>query len=150
MEGNVDVIFVHAKAREEEFVADGYGAYRLGVMYNDFVILGPSLDPAQVKGQQEAAIALGMIVRSKARFVSRGDDSGTHVKEQSLWEASGVLLKREVTRVVKKGKRETLLFHSSVGPGEWYYSIGRGQALIAGYKIQGQQAFSPDTVPDTE
>ena len=55
MEGNVDVIFVHAKAREEKFVADGYGAYRLGVMYNDFVILGPSSDPAQIKGLQDAA-----------------------------------------------------------------------------------------------
>lgn len=229
MEGNVDVIFVHAKAREEEFVADGYGAYRLGVMYNDFVILGPSLDPAQVKGQQDAAIALRKIARSKARFVSRGDDSGTHVKEQSLWEASGVSLEREITTVVKKGKKETLLFHTPVGLGEWYFSIGqgmgkaltfaeekqaytltdrgtylkfkfgreqgldleilcegdpelfnpygiipispkkyphvrfewadqlakwmvspKGQALIAGYKIQGQQAFFPDAVPDAK
>lgn len=69
MEGNMDVIFVHDRAREEEFVADGYGAYRLGVMHNDFVILGPSLDPAQVKGEQDAVIVLRKIARSKAGFV---------------------------------------------------------------------------------
>jgi tungstate transport system substrate-binding protein len=226
MEGNVDVIFVHSKAREETFVADGYGAYRLGVMHNDFVILGPALDPAQVKGEQNAAIALRKIARSKARFVSRGDDSGTHVKEQSLWKAAGVPLEREVTTVVMKGKKETLFFYAPEGLGEWYFSIGQGmgktltfaeerqaytltdrgtylrfkfgreqgldlevlcegdpelfnpygvipispkkyphvrferadqfakwlvsptaQALIAGFKIQGQQAFFPDAVP---
>ena len=92
MDGNVDVIFVHAKTREEQFVADGYGAYRLGVMHNDFVILGPAADPAGVKGAKTAADALRAIAQAQARFVSRGDDSGTHTKEQALWQATGLPL----------------------------------------------------------
>jgi tungstate transport system substrate-binding protein len=141
MEGNVDVIFVHAKTREESFVADGYGAYRLGVMHNDFVILGPSSDPAWVKGQQGAAIALREIARSKAKFVSRGDDSGTHMKEQSLWEASGVPLKRETTTVVKEGKKETHFFQTPVGLGEWYYSIGQGMGKTLTF-TEEKQAYT--------
>ena len=85
MDGNVDIIFVHAKAREEKFVAQGYGAYRLGVMHNDFVIVGSGKDPAGIKGMTDVAMALKKIATSKSMFVSRGDDSGTHTKEQELW-----------------------------------------------------------------
>ena len=82
MDGNVDIIFVHAKAREEKFVSAGYGAYRLGVMHNDFVIIGPAADPAGIIGERDAAVALTKIAMTKGRFISRGDDSGTHTKEQ--------------------------------------------------------------------
>lgn len=229
MDGNVDVIFVHAKAREEKFVKDGYGAYRLGVMHNDFVILGPAGDPAKIKGMSYAATALKAIAEARARFVSRGDDSGTHTKEQALWKATGVPLITKSTEIVKKGKKRSISFQHPEGLGQWYLSIGQGmgkaltyaeekqayiladrgtylkykygrkqgldldilcegdpklhnpygiipinpkkyshvkfeladrfakwlvspkaQALIARYKIQGQQAFFPDAVPDAK
>jgi len=126
IDGNVDIIFVHAKDREEKFVADGYGAYRLAVMHNDFVILGPKSDPAKIGKGKDAAAALKKIVEAKAPFVSRGDDSGTHTKEQELWKATGVELKTETTEIVRAGKKATLKFVSPGGLGQWYFSIGQG------------------------
>src|SRR5210317_2105501 len=75
MDGNVDVIFVHAKAREEKFVKDGYGTQRYAVMHNDFVILGPADDHAKIKGKTNASEALKQIADAQALFISRGDDS---------------------------------------------------------------------------
>ena len=83
--GDVDAILVHSKTAEEAFVSDGYGTHRREIMYNDFVLIGPSDDPAGVQFATSAAQALSQIARAEARFVSRGDDSGTHKKELSLW-----------------------------------------------------------------
>lgn len=88
--GDADVVFVHARAQEEQFVAEGHGVERLGVMYNDFVIVGPDDDPAKLRDAADAAAAMAAIAEAKASFASRGDDSGTHVAEQGLWEAAGV------------------------------------------------------------
>lgn len=88
--GDADVLFVHHTPSEEEFVAEGHGVERFDVMYNDFVIVGPASDPAGVKGMKDVTAALEKIAENQASFVSRGDDSGTHKKELSLWEASGV------------------------------------------------------------
>lgn len=88
--GDVDVILVHARSAEDKFVADGYGVNRRDVMHNDFVILGPADDPAGVRGMEDAAAALTRLAESKASFVSRGDDSGTHKKEHSLWHGAGI------------------------------------------------------------
>jgi len=126
MDGNVDIIFVHAKEREEKFVADGYGAYRLAVMHNDFVILGPAVDRAGIKGMKNASEALKKIATSKASFVSRGDDSGTHTKEQELWKATGLPLETQTTEIVVKGQKKGLTFTYPNGLGEWYLSIGQG------------------------
>jgi len=101
-QGNCDVVLVHAPRAEEEFVRDGWGVDRRQVMYNDFVILGPGNDPAKVKGMT-AAEALERIAATKATFVSRGDKSGTHRKEQELWAAAGL---------------------DPDGP--WYHSVGKG------------------------
>jgi len=101
-----DVLLVHAKAAEEKFVADGYGVTRHDLMYNDFVIVGPSSDPAGVSGLKDAPAALRKIADAKAPFASRGDDSGTHKKELSLWQGSGVDL--------------------SSASGEWYRETGSG------------------------
>jgi tungstate transport system substrate-binding protein len=226
MDGNVDIVFVHAKELEEKFVAEGYGAYRLAVMHNDFIILGPKRDPAGIKGMKDAAKALDKIAKAKAPFVSRGDDSGTHIKEQELWRATDIPLQTQTTEVVAEGKKKELSFQYPGGLGQWYLSIGQGmgktltfaeekqaytladrgtyleykygrkqgldleilcegdprlfnpygilpvspkkyahvkfewadkfakwlvspkaQALIANYKIQGQQAFFPDAIP---
>lgn len=88
--GDADVVFVHAKAAEEQFVAEGWGVQRHAVMYNDFVIVGPAADPATVDGLTDAPAALKRIAASRAVFVSRGDDSGTHKKEQNLWQLAGL------------------------------------------------------------
>ncbi len=88
--GDVDVILVHARAAEDKFVADGFGVNRRDVMHNDFVILGPKEDPAGVGGGKDASAALTKIAGAKKDFVSRGDDSGTHKKEKSLWKAAGI------------------------------------------------------------
>lgn len=88
--GDADVVFVHARALEEAFVAEGYGVARFDVMYNDFVIVGPGADPAGLEGADDAASAMAAIVAAEAPFASRGDDSGTHVTEMGLWEAAGI------------------------------------------------------------
>lgn len=103
--GDVDAILVHARAAEEAFVAAGYGTYRREIMVNDFVILGPSSDPAAVKTATTAIDALGQIAQAEAPFVSRGDDSGTHKKELSLWSDAG---------------QNTEAF------GPWYMAVGSG------------------------
>ena len=228
MDGNVDIIFVHARDREEQFVTGGYGAYRLSVMHNDFVILGPEKDPAGIRGEHKAASVFRKIAESKSFFISRGDDSGTHTEEQEIWKQTGLFLQVEDTVIIKGGKRAKLSFQHPGGLGQWYLSIGQGmgktltfaeekqaytlsdrgtylkykfgrdqgldleilcegdpnlfnpygiipvnperyphvkfqqadrfakwlvsekaQALIAGYKIEGRQAFFPDAIPES-
>ncbi|WP_085902656.1 substrate-binding domain-containing protein [Kiloniella majae] len=87
--GDADVLMVHHKTSEEKFVSDGYGVERFDVMYNDFVLVGPDSDPAEVKGTQTIAEALNKIKTKQAIFLSRGDDSGTNKRELELWKASG-------------------------------------------------------------
>jgi tungstate transport system substrate-binding protein len=88
--GDADVVFVHARAQEESFVAEGYGVQRFDVMYNGFVIVGPADDPAGLRVAETATDAMAAIAGTGAAFASRGDDSGTHVAEMNLWEAAGV------------------------------------------------------------
>jgi tungstate transport system substrate-binding protein len=88
--GSFDLVMAHARALEDKFVADGWGIDRRDVMYNDFVILGPPADPAGIRGEHRAAAALARIAAARAPFVTRGDQSGTHVKEVEIWQKSGV------------------------------------------------------------
>ncbi len=88
--GDVDVTMVHARSKEDKFVADGYGVNRRDVMYNDFVVIGPENDPAGIKSAKTAAEAFAKLAAAKAKFISRGDDSGTHSKEKFLWKEAGV------------------------------------------------------------
>lgn len=88
--GDGDVLFVHDRVAENEFVADGHGVSRADVMYNDFIIVGPPADPAGVAGTTDAVVALSRIADSNALFASRGDDSGTHKAELRLWRQAGV------------------------------------------------------------
>ena len=125
-EGNVDVIFVHAKGREEKFVEEGWGTKRYAVMHNDFVIIGPTADPAAISGFSDGGKALGKIAEMKQIFISRGDDSGTHTKEQFLWQESGVALVDKIQTIVKKGKKKEVSFKMPAGSTHWYLSIGQG------------------------
>ena len=88
--GDVDAILVHSRKAEEDFIAAGNGTHRTEIMYNDFILIGPAADPAGIASASSAADALGRIAAAQAPFVSRGDDSGTHKKEKSLWDAAGV------------------------------------------------------------
>jgi tungstate transport system substrate-binding protein len=89
-QGEADVVFVHAKTEEEKFMADGFGVKIYPVMYNDFVLIGPNGDPAGVKGMHDVAAALQAIKAKAAPFISRGDRSGTHIRELGLWKAAGI------------------------------------------------------------
>jgi tungstate transport system substrate-binding protein len=141
MEGNVDIILVHAKSREAVFVAQGYGAYRLDVMHNDFVIIGPSGDPAKIKGMRDAAGAFRKISAAKVMFISRGDDSGTHIKEQAIWKATGNGMKIESSEIIKKGTKHTLSFVYPVGLGKGYISIGQGMGKALTF-AEEKQAYT--------
>lgn len=88
--GDADVVLVHERDFEDKFVADGYGVNRRDVMHNDFVIIGPTADPAGIRKAKTAAEAFKLIAKKRATFVSRGDKSGTHSKELSLWRKAGV------------------------------------------------------------
>ncbi|CUH77730.1 PBP superfamily domain protein [Tritonibacter multivorans] len=103
--GDVDAILVHSRKAEEAFLAAGHGTHRREIMYNDFVFIGPADDAAGIAQAGSAADALGQIARAEALFVSRGDDSGTHKKELSLWRAAG---------------------QDPEGFGSWYRAVGAG------------------------
>jgi tungstate transport system substrate-binding protein len=104
--GDSDVVFVHAKAQEEKFLAEGNGVKRFPVMYNDFVLIGPKSDPAGIKGMKDVGKALVAIRDKKADFISRGDRSGTHSAELKLWKDSGIDIEKD--------------------KGPWYKAIGQG------------------------
>ncbi len=89
--GDADVLLVHHRKSEEAFVAKGFGLERHDVMYNDFVVIGPKLDPAAIKDTADAAAAFAKIAGAKSVFISRGDKSGTHKKEREIWQATGTL-----------------------------------------------------------
>ncbi|WP_336036408.1 substrate-binding domain-containing protein [Halobacterium yunchengense] len=88
--GDSDVVMVHARSLEDEFMHEGYGVNRRDIMFNDFVVVGPDGDPAGVQGMESAAEAFATIAESESTFVSRGDNSGTHTKELVVWEEAGV------------------------------------------------------------
>lgn len=104
--GDADVVFVHDRAAEERFVAEGFGGPRRHVMYNDFVLVGPAADPARIAGRRDSTTALARIAAARSPFVSRGDRSGTHAAELRLWQIAGV--------------------DPAAGRGQWYREIGQG------------------------
>jgi len=88
--GEADVLLVHSPDAEKKFVAEGYGVNRRLVMHNDFIIVGPSEDPAKIKGMKSSVEAFKKMASAKALFASRGDNSGTHAKEKAIWKATGM------------------------------------------------------------
>ena len=104
--GDADVVFVHARPAEEKFLAEGHGAKRFDVMYNDFVLIGPKSDPARISCGRDIVGALKKIKAAGAPFVSRGDRSGTHIAELDLWKLAGIDIATE--------------------KGPWYRDTGQG------------------------
>ncbi len=101
--GQVDLVMVHAKSLEENFIREGYGTQRIPLMYNDFVIVGPPDDPAGIKGLKSAAEALRTLFGKNAPFISRGDKSGTHMAEMELWSKAGIKPAGAWYRIYEKG-----------------------------------------------
>lgn len=197
--GDADALLVHDRAGEDKFVAEGFGLDRRDVMYNDFVLIGPSGDPAVVKGLASVGEAFKRIAAAKAAFASRGDDSGTHRGELRMWKAAGVDVKaagagwyrelgsgmgptlntaagmnayvladrgtwasfknRQSLAIVVEGDKTlfnpygSILVnparHSGIKAADaqaWHHWLTgpKGQAAIAGFKIDGEQLFFPD------
>ena len=117
-DGNADVLLVHARSKEDAFMEAGHGSRREDVMYNDFVVVGPADDPAGLRGLADAAEAFQKLTQSEAPFVSRGDDSGTHTKEKTIWAAAGV-----------------------EPAGDWYISAGQGMGAVLTMANE-QQAYT--------
>jgi tungstate transport system substrate-binding protein len=116
--GDADVLLVHARAREDDFMAAGHGVRREDVMYNDFVILGPESDPAGIKGMTSAVDAFKKIADTQSTFISRGDESGTNTKELSIWKKAGI-----------------------EPAGDWYVSAGQGMGEVLTMADE-QQAYT--------
>jgi tungstate transport system substrate-binding protein len=117
-DGNADVLLVHARALEDAFMDAGHGSRREDVMYNDFIIVGPSNDPAEIGGMTNVVAAFQKIAEAEAPFVSRGDDSGTHTKEKAIWEEAGI-----------------------EPSGDWYISAGQGMGAVLTMADE-QQAYT--------
>jgi len=118
VDGNADVLLVHARAREDAFMEARHGVRREDVMYNDFVIIGPEADPAGIKGMTNASEAFAQIASTESTFISRGDDSGTHTKEKAVWSAAGI-----------------------EPSGNWYVSAGQGMGAVITMANE-QQAYT--------
>jgi tungstate transport system substrate-binding protein len=199
--GDVDVVFVHARAAEDKFVADGFGVNRRDVMHNDFVLVGPPSDPDGVKSATSAVDAFRKIAAGSALFISRGDDSGTNKKELQIWKAADIqpsgkkwyseagqgmgqvlqianeklayTLSDRGTFIAYKGKVDLVVLYEgdpilfnpygviAVNPAKYrnvnydlamkfieYVTSPEGQRVIAGYKVNGQQLFYPDAIPN--
>jgi tungstate transport system substrate-binding protein len=142
--GNVDLVMVHAKSLEEKFVQEGYGTERIDLMYNDFVIVGPSNDPAGIKGMKLTSEALKKISEKKVTFVSRGDKSGTHVAETLLWEKAGIKPSGSWYVVYEKGAEgnvSTLRYADQKGA---YTFIDRATYLSLKDQIKSDILFEKD------
>ena len=119
--GDGDVVLVHSQPDEEKFVADGWGVKRYPVMYNDFILVGPAADPAEIAGLKQAPEALKKIAEAKAPFASRADNSGTHKAELKLWEEAGV--------------------DPKASSGSWYLETGSGMGATLNTAV-GKQAYA--------
>jgi tungstate transport system substrate-binding protein len=133
-DGNADVLLVHARAREDAFMDAGHGTRREDVMYNDFVIVGPAADPAGISGMAAAAAAFAAIAGAEVPFVSRGDDSGTHTKEKTIWAEAGI-----------------------EPAGDWYNSAGQGMGAVltiadeeGAYTLSDRATYLARTLEGTE
>ena len=140
-EGNLDVLLMHARDQEENFLAEGFGAYRIEVMSSNFVLVGPPADPAAVRGGQSVARAFEKIALSESPFVSRGDDSTTHQREQEIWRLSGRPLRTSSSFGVRNGRLASVSFQHPDGGGTWFWSAG-GDMSKALLEAETKQAYT--------
>jgi len=136
---DVDVLLVHAPAAEKKFVEEGNGTKRTEVMYNDFIIVGPAADPAKIKGKK-AGEALAAIAAAKAPFISRGDDSGTHKMEKSLWKGADLALPDKETWYVSAGQGMMATLNMA-GERKGYTLVDRGTYIAYEDQAKGKPAL---------
>jgi tungstate transport system substrate-binding protein len=164
--GEADVVFVHAKIAELQFVAEGDGVKRFPVMYNDFVLIGPKSDPARIKGMKDVAKAFRAIKDKQAPFISRGDRSGTHLAELRLWNKdAGIDIEREKGpwyKSIRQGMGAALNMASATGSyilsdrGTWLFFKNKGdpQILVEGdrrlFNQYGVMLVNPDKHPNVK
>jgi tungstate transport system substrate-binding protein len=141
--GDCDVLLVHAKSLELELVEQGYFVGRHDVMYNDFVIVGPEADPADIVSGQDVVVALAKIAESEAVFVSRGDDSGTHKKEMALWKQADLDPSGEWYRSVGQGMGDTLRM---AGEMQGYTLVDRGTWIAMREAVDLKTVLEGDSV----
>ena len=140
-DGDVDVVLVHALQAEQEFVEAGYGVKRYAVMYNDFVVVGPHDDPAKVSMAQSVAEVFQKINDSKSVFISRGDNSGTHKKELSIWKQSGIQPTGSWYREVGQGMGKVLQMANEL---DAYTLTDRGTWLAYQAKVELKIVYQGD------
>jgi tungstate transport system substrate-binding protein len=128
--GDADVVFVHAKSAEFQFLSEGQGVKRYPVMYNDFVLIGPKSDPAGIKGMKDVGKAFQAIKDKQASFISRGDRSGTHIAELQLWNDAGIDIDKD--------------------KGRWYKSIGQGMGPALNTAGAGNATAVPGFISRTK
>jgi tungstate transport system substrate-binding protein len=139
--GDADILLVHARAREDAFVTEGWGIDRRDIMWNDFVVAGPGADPAGIAKAAGAADALRRIAAAKATFISRGDDSGTHTRERNLWKAAGIAPDWAEYKEAGQGMGNCLnIAHETRG----YVLTDRGTFLAFGKKVDLQVLVEGD------
>lgn len=141
--GTFDVVLAHSRALEEQFVAEGYGTERIDLMYNDFVIVGPESDPAQIKGLK-AAEALKKIIDTESLFISRGDNSGTHVSEKAQWQAAGLQPSGKWYRIYEKGREGSVPTLKYADEQNAYTFIDRATYLVLKDQIKLQVLVEKD------
>ena len=140
-DGDVDVVLVHAPAAEQKFVDEGFGEQRLPVMFNDFVLVGPASDPAGLASASDLGDALRRIAETQSVFVSRGDDSGTHKKERSLWTQAGLTPEGAWYREAGQGMGKVLQMADEMNG---YTLTDRGTWLAYRDKSQLRVAYEGD------
>jgi len=141
-DGDVDVVLVHARAAEDKFVEEGSGVKRYPVMYNDFVIVGPKSDPARIAGVKTSKEVFNRIQDSNSLFISRGDNSGTHKKELSIWKSAGLEPKGEWYREVGQGMGKVLQMANEL---DAYTLTDRGTWLAYQSKVELQIVFEGES-----
>ncbi len=141
--GDVDVLLVHAPQSEKEFIAQGHGIHRTAVMHNEFVLLGPIDDPLQIKNANSIAEAFAQIRQHEALFISRGDDSGTHKKEQALWQSVGIHKYGSGYRSSGQGMGDTLLLANELSA---YTLSDRGTFLAMQNKLDMEVLYEGEAI----
>jgi tungstate transport system substrate-binding protein len=144
--GNFDLVLVHARALEEKFVADGFGTKRYDLMYNDFVILGPASDPAGIRSMSDAAAAFAKIADSKALFVTRGDRSGTHVKELDVWKKAGIEPQGAWYSIFEQGAKGNAPTLANANERQAYTIMDRATYITMRAKISLQVLVERDSI----
>ncbi len=142
--GDADVLLVHSPASEETFMEDGFGVEREAVMYNDFIVVGPAADPAKIKGMTDVVAAFTAIAESQVTFFTRGDDSGTHKKELTLWEKAGITPEGDWYQTTGQGMGDTLTIADQAGGytlADRATFLTKGESLALELLVEGDTAL---------